>query len=219
MAILVVTFLLSAVLIATSSHESPDFRDTQCFAAIAALCLYTTLLVGPLYALFPGLRFRSAALAARRALGISTFWFAALHAYFGFFRFIGGFEGLAYWSGYFRRSLACGLVALVILGILTAASLPPAAARLGRGWKPMQRSLYAAAILTLAHAVTVTVHVPHFTGLLIGAYPLLVLLAGLELVRLDRHAGGHHRVMTAIGLPSVAAALFWAFFFLDHHTH
>ena len=95
---------------------------------------------------------------------------------------------------------------------------------MGRYWKPTQRLLYVAAILTVIHGVTVTIHLPHLRAILIVTYGFLVVLVALELRRLDRYVTRPPRALpahlvTLVGLPTLSVLLFWAFFFLDHHAH
>jgi len=99
----------------------------------------------------------------------------------------GRFDGLRYWSRYFAWSLFAGLLALVLLCALAIASLPWLVRGMGRYWKPTQRLLYVAAILTVIHGVTVTIHLPHLRAILIVTYGFLVVLVALELRRLDRY--------------------------------
>ena len=92
-----------------------------------------------------------------------------------------------------------------------------------RSWKPAQRLLYAAAILTLVHAVTVTIHLRHLRAILIVTYALLAPLLMLELLRFDRWVVARHalprNLIALVAWPPLAAALFWAFFVLGHHEH
>jgi len=211
-------FLSGAVLL-TSAHALPAFHETQWYAGLSFVFLYLTLVAGPLYTTR-----RLAGMEARRALGLSTCYFALLHSYFGFYRFVGGLDGLRYWSRYFAWSLFAGLLALVLLCALAIASLPWLVRRMGRYWKPTQRLLYVAAILTVIHGVTVTIHLPHLRAILIVAYGFLVVLVALELRRLDRYVTRPPRALpanlvTLVGLPTLSVLLFWAFFFLDHHAH
>ena len=212
LAIYACSLLLSGAVLLASPRTIPAFHETQWYAGLAFAFLYLTLLAGAL---------ASHAMQARRALGLSTCWFALLHSWFGFYRFVGGLDGLRYWSSYFAWSLFAGLVALVLLGGLAIASLPWLVRRMGRYWKPAQRLLYVAAVLIVIHGVTVTIHLTHLRAILIVTYGFLVLLVALEVRRLDRYL---HRVLpahliTLVGLPTLSVLLFWAFFFLDHHAH
>ena len=192
---------LAALVLFTSPGDVPAFRETQAFAGLAFAALYLTLVASVI----------GARGAIRRALGISVFGFALLHAYLGFYRFVGGFEGLRYWSRYFAWSLAAGFMALALLGVVTVAPR-------------MRRLVYPAAILVLGHAATVTIHLLQLRTILIVTYALVVPLVWAELVRLDRWVVGRvprlrPHVLTAVTAPAASAILFWAFFVLGHHEH
>lgn len=222
--IYVLGIVLAGAIALTSPHTVPVFHETQWYAALAFVFLYIALLIRPLYATFPHLPYERVALECRPALGISAFCFALLHAYFGFFGFVGGFQGLRYWSDYFAGSLLCGLLALCLLAVAAATSIPCVLRHMGRHGSSLHRSVYVAGILILAHSVTVTIHLLRLRGILVVLYPLLLLLLGLEILRLDRYATGRHRrlpkgVVTLIGLPVASTLLFWSLFFLDHHAH
>jgi DMSO/TMAO reductase YedYZ heme-binding membrane subunit len=218
------TVLLTAMILATEKYTFPTSGGMHAFAYLAFLCLYLTFLIGSLRAVFPALPGREILREARPALGAAAFLFALLHAYDAFFRFIGGFHGLQYWTYAFRWSLLWGFLALVILGLLTLASAPVIRRQLGRFWAPLQKCAYAAGLLVLVHGVTVTVHVFPLWLIFAVSYPFLVLLLVLETVRLDRFLAGtyphmpHHLGKIAV-LPVLLALLTWSFFFLNHHTN
>lgn len=222
--IYVLSVFLAGVVYLASPHTAPVFHETQWYAALAFVFLYIALLIRPLYVMFPHLPYEDVAVESRQALGVSAFCFALLHAYFGFFGFVGGFQGLRYWSDYFAESLLCGLLALCLLAIATATSVPYLMQRLGRYRNSMHRCIYVAGILILAHSVTVTIHLLRLRAILIVAYPFLLFFLGLEVLRFDRYAAGRYhtlpkRVVTLIGLPIVSGLLFWSLFWLDHHAH
>jgi methionine sulfoxide reductase heme-binding subunit len=216
--------LLTAAIHVTSPHTVPVFHETQWYAGLAITFLYVALLIRPLYVAFPRLPYEAGAVKSQQALGVSGFYFALLHSYFGFFGFVGGFQGLHYWSDYFAGSLLCGLLALCLLAIAAATSIPSLLRRMGSYWKPMQRSIYVAGVLVLVHGVTVTIHLVRVRAILMAAYPLVLFLLGLEILRVDRYATDRYRALperlvTLICLPLVSVLLFWSLFFLDHHTH
>ena len=103
------SLLLSGAVLLTSAHALPAFHETQWYAGLAFVFLYLTLAVGPLQGT-PWLASHATGMEARRALGLSTCYFALLHSYFGFYRFVGGLDGLRYWSRYFAWSLFAGLL-------------------------------------------------------------------------------------------------------------
>ncbi|TMB60488.1 MAG: hypothetical protein E6J60_00720 [Deltaproteobacteria bacterium] len=194
------SLLLSGAVLLTSAHALPAFHETQWYAGLAFVFLYLTLAVGPLQGT-PWLASHATGMETRRALGLSTCYFALLHSYFGFYRFVG-----------------------VLLCALAIASIPWLVRGMGRYWKPTQRLLYIAATLILIHGVTVTIHLTHLRAILIVTYGFLVVLVALELRRLDRYVTRSHgalpaNLVTLVGLPTLSVLLFWAFFFLDHHVH
>jgi DMSO/TMAO reductase YedYZ heme-binding membrane subunit len=222
--IYVLGIVLFGAIYLASPHAVPVFHETQWYAALAFGFLYIALLIRPLYVTFPALPYEHIALESRRALGISAFFFALLHAYFGFFGFVGGFQGLRYWSDYFAGSLLCGLLALCLLAVAATTSIPYVLRRMGRYGNSLHRCIYVAGILILAHSVTVTIHLLRLRDILVVIYPFLLLLLGLEMLRLDRYATGRYRrlpkrVVTVIGFPLASILLFWSLFLLDHHAH
>ena len=216
--------LLSAAVYLTSPHTVPVFHETQWYAGIAFAFLYVALSIRPLYTTFPRLPYASTALGSQPAFGISAFYFAVLHSYSGFWGFVGGFGGLRYWSGYFASSLCFGLLALCLLTIAAATSIPYLKRHMGAYWKFAHRFIYVAGVLILIHGVTVTIHLAHLQAILIVTYLSLLFLFGLHILRLDRYAAGRYhalprRIVTVICFPVVSVVLFWSFFFLDHHAH
>src|SRR5688572_7775072 len=69
------------------------------YALLAVIFLYFTLLATPLTRTFTFLPFRGHYVKARRALGVSAFYFAFLHGNLAFFNTIGGFSGFLSLSG------------------------------------------------------------------------------------------------------------------------
>jgi len=216
--------LLSGAIYLTSPHTVPVFHETQWYAGLAFAFLYVALLIRPLYGTFPRLPYEGGAVESQQALGISAVYFALLHSCFGFFGFVGGVQGLRYWSDYFAGSLLCGLLALCLLALAAATSIASLARRRRPSWKSMQGSIYVAGVLVLVHGVTVTIHLVRLKGILMAAYPLVLFLLGLEIRRFDRYATDRYRalpkrIVTLICLPLVSVLLFWALFILDHHVH
>jgi DMSO/TMAO reductase YedYZ heme-binding membrane subunit len=95
---------------------------TIAFGLLAVVFLYLALLVSPLYAVFPKLPGKTSVILARRALGIDAAIFSALHGWYGFTGFVGGFDGLEWWSWDYQFSLLIGAIALLILFVLAATS-------------------------------------------------------------------------------------------------
>lgn len=115
--------------------------------------LYVTLLIGPLTFAFRNLPQRARLVKSARALGVSAFLFAALHAYFAFFGSLGGFAGLPYLQGRTLLAVLLGLTAFLILIALACTSFDFAVKRMGfKKWKFLHRFVYLAGVCILLHA-------------------------------------------------------------------
>ncbi len=143
------------------AHVSSQFplRDTQAleftvwFSWTAVVLLYLTLLYSPLYSLFPKMPGKPVWLLARRALGVSAFLFACVHAFYAFFKTLGGFSGLGFLSGRYIFSLVLSLTALLILFLLAVTSFDRIIVAMGKWWNWLHRFLYLAALLIVVHAL------------------------------------------------------------------
>src|SRR5258708_6698150 len=71
-------------------------RLTQISGLMAVIYLYFTLLAGPLCYVWKSFAWRGEYLKARRALGVSAFYFSLVHSGLAFFGQLGGFTGLFY---------------------------------------------------------------------------------------------------------------------------
>ena len=151
----VVVFGIAIVLYAKIQTSIPIQQQgllIKSFANTSVLFLYFTLLASPLYATFPKLPLRAVYIKARKALGVSAFFFGLFHALMAFFISIGGFSGLANITGIYLTSIILGAISLFILTILAITSLKYCIKKLGKYWKPLHRMAYIAGILILIHA-------------------------------------------------------------------
>lgn len=219
----VISIAIAILVYTTSPHRFLYIFDTQWYGILSFILLYFTLLPSPLYAVFPQLPYKQIYIKARKALGVSSFFFALIHSYLGFFKFVGGFDGLQYWSIRFAWSLFFGFIALIILAILAITSLKYFIKRLGKYWKLLHRSVYVASFLIVIHGVTVTMHIINLQIYLVVTYIFLTLLLTLESIRFDKYLKKYKRipsyVITKVVLPISLILLFWSFFFVNHHTH
>ncbi len=136
-----------AYLLVQSTFEGQSLRTirtTEVFALLAVSYLYLALLKSPLYTVFPTLPGKILYHRARKALGLSAFLFALLHASFAFFGLLGGFEGLGFLSGKYILAISLSFSALVILTVLAITSYEPFIRRLGKKWKIIHRFVYLA---------------------------------------------------------------------------
>ncbi len=130
---------------------------------------------------------------ARRALGVSTFFFAFLHAYFGFFGELGGFEGLGFLSDKYILAISLSSIALLILFLMAATSFDWMIGKMTfPKWKLLHRFVYLAALLSVIHGLILGSDFTNFSGVVPKVFFAgLVILLGLETVRFDRFLQTH----------------------------
>lgn len=214
-----VSFFILSVPVSERPHDPTRFLDrTIWFGVASTVALYLALLPGALAATFPRLPGLATAQVARRALGVSAFALATPHAFFGFFGWVGGVEGLRWWSADYAASLALGFVAWLLTLALAATSFDGAVARLGDRWKALHRGAYLAGVLTVAHALIVTIHVlpDALRRWLVVGYAALAGLLWLEALRLRVRWG---KGIAFGGLAVSLVVAFWSFFLVSHHRH
>jgi DMSO/TMAO reductase YedYZ heme-binding membrane subunit len=174
--------------LAISASDLQDIRLAELYGFASLGCLWVALLITPLFATFPALPGKAQAVIARRAIGVSAFVFALLHASVAFFKLLAGWEGLGFLSQPHLNDVLRSALALLILFSLAATSTDWAAARLGRIWKRLHRLLYLAALLALLHTFILG---SHFLTLAAPASIVTAMLASalllLEAIRIDKH--------------------------------
>src|SRR5260221_717241 len=102
--------------------ELQIIRLEQLYAFVSMIFLYLALLAGPFCYTFPNFPFKKEFLHARRAIGVSAFYFAMLHGLIAFFGQLGGFHGLVFFDFKYLFTLIIGFLALIILAILALTS-------------------------------------------------------------------------------------------------
>ncbi len=161
---------------------------TQTYALLALLYLYLALLISPLYETFTHLPYRSLVYKARRGLGVSTFFFASMHAYNAFFNQLGGFLGLPFLPFKYLEAISFSFTAWCILLVMALTSFDFMVQKLGYAkWKRLHRLVYVAAIFILIHALMLGSHFVHlgsyFFQFVFIAVSFLIIL---EMLRIDR---------------------------------
>ncbi len=157
------------------------------YAYTALVYLYVALLAGPLTKLFIWFPLRASYVKARRAIGVSAFYFGLLHAKFAFFDFLGGFPGLFTLNSTYLNALVLSSSALLILSLMAATSFDYMVKALTFAkWKMLHRFVYIASLFILIHAILIGTRFQEFflIRLLLGTGT--VLLVGLHLVGLKR---------------------------------
>lgn len=157
-------------------------RLEQSYGFIAMLLLYAAILASPLTKVFPNLPGKNAYLHARRAIGVSAFYYAFLHVYITFFQQLSGFGGIKYLNTTYSWSLLFGIFTLGILFIMAATSFDVVVARMGyKHWKLLHRLVYLASSALLLHIILIG---PHYDNGL-TFLSALTYLAGAFLIVLE----------------------------------
>lgn len=161
-------------------------RIEQTFGFISLGLLYCAVIISPLTKVFPRLPGKEAIIHARRAIGVSAFYFAVLHMYLTFFDQLGGFAGFSYLNSVYTTATILGFFALGVLSIMAATSLDVAVAKMGyKHWKLLHRLVYFASLAVLGHVLLIG---PHFDNGLtfLGAltYFAALFLIVLEVLRI-----------------------------------
>jgi DMSO/TMAO reductase YedYZ heme-binding membrane subunit len=161
----------------------------QLYGFISIIYVYLALLATPLTKLFTSFHGRERYLHARRAIGVAAFYFAALHVYITFAKELGGFAGIKFLGNNYLVALVLGLVALLILLVMTVTSTDWAVKKLTfKRWKLLHRFVYIAGLAVLVHVAVIGTHFGQlntFIPRLIEAAVIILLL--LESIRFDRY--------------------------------
>lgn len=132
---------------------------TEYYALAAISFLYLAVMATPVtktFTMFPG---RGIYLKARRAIGVSAFYFALLHASLAFFGQLGGFAGLGFLNSKYLLAISLSASALIILGLMATTSFDYMVEKLTFDrWKFLHRFVYLAALLIIIHALLLGSH-------------------------------------------------------------
>lgn len=192
------------------------FRLTQYYALIAVIFLYLALLTTPLVKLFPKLPFNQKYLKARRAIGVSAFFFGLLHANLAFFWQLGGFNGLGYLNAKSLWAIGLSSTSLFILFLMAATSFDFMIAKLTFSrWKILHRLVYLAAIFIIIHALILGTHFTNLSGLIPRTFFVAIsLLFILEALRFDRYLKNKFPALPSAGISVlvVLSGLVWVYF-------
>ncbi len=180
-------FVYLYIAISIPTPQLQIIRLTQIYSLTSLAFLYLALLAGPFCFIFKELPFCGQYLKARRAIGVSAFYFALLHSSFAFFGQLGGLHGLGFLSNKYLLAITLSFTALVILGLMAATSFDFMIAKLTfLKWKLLHQFIYLAGILVLIHAVMLGTHFEklyEFIPQII--FTAVAFLLFLEIMRLD----------------------------------
>lgn len=187
--ILTALIILSINIVGIIQYQIPPgalqtMRMEQVFGFIATALLYIAIIASPFTKVFPRLPFKDAYLHARRAIGVSAFYYAFLHVYITFFDQLGGFAGLGYFTPTYNLSFILGVFALGVLFIMAATSFDWVVAKMTyKKWKLLHRLIYFASIALLIHVMLIGPHFTNITPLGIATYAAAVVLIVFEVLR------------------------------------
>lgn len=181
-------------------------RLTQLYALAAVIYLYFSLLIGPLVYVFRWIPFRGSMFKARRAIGVSAFYFGFLHAYLAFFDQLGGFEGLGYLSNTYLLAIGFSFSALVIMFFMTLTTFDRVIGKMGfTKWKFLHRFVYLAGVFILIHALMLGTHFAALSALIPKIFFVaLSFLLILEANRIDAWFIRKFPSLPRIGVTRVA---------------
>jgi DMSO/TMAO reductase YedYZ heme-binding membrane subunit len=186
-------------------------RLTQFYSLTSVTYLYLALLAGPLTYTFRFLPFRQHYLKARRALGVSAFYFGLLHGSIAFFGQLGGFAGLAYLSSNYLIAISLSFTALVILSAMAITSFDFVIAKMKfKRWKMLHRFVYLGSVFILIHALMLGTHFRDLSAtipqiMFIAVFFLLI----LEGLRFDYFIQNKFSTLPKFGLTYVLISVFF----------
>lgn len=180
--ILVSVVLFSWLRLAIPSDQLFYIRTQQVFGLLCVAYWYIALVISPLGYVIGKQRMKRIEF-ARRAIGVSAFYFALLHASIALWGQLGGLSDLGYLPELFKWSLLGGLIAFSILLLMAITSFDGVVKFMTyRKWKWLHRLVYIGGILAVLHIWTVGTHLA-YTNVQLIAFVALVILVGLELYR------------------------------------
>lgn len=132
---------------------------TQVYAFTTVIYLYIALLCGPLTKLALWLPFRLQYIFARRAIGVSAFFFGLLHAEFAIYGELGGPLAILSLSPRYQFALLLSSTALFILFLMAATSFDYMIQKLTFArWKRLHQFVYLAGFAVVIHATLIGSH-------------------------------------------------------------
>jgi len=213
--VLLSTLLISLLAIGLLRLQIADdqlylIRLQQLFGLFCLIYWYIALIISPLGYIIGKQRLRQLEF-ARRAIGVSAFYFALLHASISLWGQIGGVGQIQHLPALFQWSLIGGSIALGILGVMAATSFDRVISYMTyRKWKMLHRLVYISWFLVVLHVWSVGTHLAYTAIQLVGLLAL-ALLSGLEIYRIATRLNNKLRLgkaeLSGLFLTIWAAAL------------
>lgn len=191
---------------------------TQIYALTAIIYLYLALLAGPLNYNFRWIPYRTKFVKARRAIGVSAFYFALLHSSSAFFLQLGGFEGLFYLSDRYLIAISFSFTALLIFLAMAITASDRMVERLTfKRWKMLHRLVYVAAIFIIIHALMLGSHFQDLSNIIPQIFFVAIgFLLILEALRFDYFLNKKFPILPRQGITLVSILIFLVFIFFRY---
>jgi len=182
-----VLFSIAALVAVSNFYPAGELmviKLERLYAFSALGFLYITLLIGPGIKVFGFIPYKSKLIHARRALGVSAFYFVLLHSNLAFFGLLGGFGGLGYLDGRYLLAVSLSFTAELILALMAATSFDFMVRKLTyRWWKFLHRFVYLAGTLIVIHALLIGSHYQDkFSLVALVSFALLAFLLAVEAI-------------------------------------
>ncbi len=202
--ILAGSLLLSIFLASYLRLHIPDdrlyyIRLEQIFGFISVVFLYIAVVLTPASKLIGKKPWLQQVLFARRAVGVSAAYFAALHVYLVMVEQIGGFSGLSLLPTRFKVSFALGTLALIILLLMAATSFDKVITFMTfQRWKQLHRLVYLAGLVIIVHVWLIGTHAEK-PSVRIAGFATLGLLFALETKRIANNLTKRYKLARVEG--------------------
>lgn len=166
-------------------------RLQQLYGLLAVAYLYGALIISPLAFIF-GKQRMERLIFARRAIGVSAFYFTLLHGSIALWGQFGGIGNVGYLPSLFQWSFIAGAISTVVLGLMASTSFDKVIAIMTiRRWKWLHRLVYMASVLILIHAWSIGTHLA-YPMVQVVAFAFVATIVGLEMFRLTSQLNTRH---------------------------
>jgi DMSO/TMAO reductase YedYZ heme-binding membrane subunit len=188
--ILAISLLVSLAVIGLMRLQIPSdqlfyIRTQQLFGLLGVLFWYFALMISPLGYVIGKQRIKKLEF-ARRAIGVSAFYFVLLHGAIALWGQLGGISEIQYLPELFKWSLLGGAIAFAVLLLMALTSFDKVVRFMTfPRWKLLHRLVYSGGVLAILHIWTVGTHLA-YDVVQLTAFVLLVILFGLELYRITK---------------------------------
>lgn len=182
---LLVSIMIAAWLrITIPSDQLFYIRSQQVYGLLAIILLYGAVILTPIAKLLPPSKHIQRTLFARRAIGVSAFYFSLLHTVIAIADQLGGISAVNLLPERFIVALLLGAMGLFILAAMAFTSFDAVITRMTfKNWKRLHSFVYLAGVLIIVHVWLIGTH-SVISGVRVASAAALALLFALEALRL-----------------------------------